>query len=93
MLTSAARTVPAAKGCLMEITNLGKANGLPPVDWAAIAEKLDAGSAPAAGAANSRTTWLSTMNEDGSPRAEASSPGTGRRYLVAVRGSAGQIQE
>jgi hypothetical protein len=35
-----------AKGCLMEITNLGKAEGLPPVDWAAVAEKLDAGSAP-----------------------------------------------
>ena len=30
----------------MEITNLGKADGLPPVDWAAIAAKLDAGSAP-----------------------------------------------
>ena len=27
----------------MEITNLGKADGLPPVDWAAVAEKLDAG--------------------------------------------------
>jgi hypothetical protein len=26
----------------MEITNLGKADGLPPVDWAAVAEKLDA---------------------------------------------------
>ena len=25
----------AGKGCLMEITNLGKADGLPPVDWAA----------------------------------------------------------
>jgi hypothetical protein len=31
----------------MEITNLGKADGLPPVDWAAVAEKLGAGSAPA----------------------------------------------
>src|SRR5256885_16401828 len=51
----------------MEITNLGKADGLPPVDWAAVAGKLDAGSAPAPDAANSRTTWLSTVNEDGSP--------------------------
>ena len=34
----------------MEITNLGEADGLPPVDWAAVAEKLDAGSAPAPGA-------------------------------------------
>src|SRR5258708_8744197 len=59
------------KGCLMEITNLGKADGLPPVDWAAVAEKLDAGSAPAADAVNSRTTWLSTINEDGSPHVTA----------------------
>src|SRR2546430_13389876 len=59
------------KGCLMEITNLGKADGLPPVDWAAVAEKLDAGSAPSPDAANSRTTWLSTVNEDGSPHVTA----------------------
>src|SRR5713101_7558728 len=55
----------------MEITNLGKADGLPPVDWAAVAEKLHAGSAPAPDAANSRTTWLSTINEDGSPHVTA----------------------
>src|SRR6185437_7137059 len=55
----------------MEITNLGKADGLPPVDWAAVAEKLDAGSAPAADAHNSRTTWLTTINEDGSPHVTA----------------------
>jgi hypothetical protein len=40
----------------MEITNLGEADGLPPVDWAVVAEKLDAGSAPAPDALNSRTT-------------------------------------
>ncbi len=55
----------------MEIINLGKADGLLPVDWAAVVEKLDAGSAPAADAANSRTTWLSTVNEDGSPHVTA----------------------
>jgi Pyridoxamine 5'-phosphate oxidase len=55
----------------MEITNLGKADGLPPVDWAAVAEKLDAGSAPAPDGVNSRTTWLSTINEDGSPHVTA----------------------
>src|SRR5580693_478462 len=55
----------------MEITNLGKADGLPPVDWAAVAEKLDAGSAPAPDALNSRATWLSTINEDGSPHVTA----------------------
>jgi len=51
----------------MEIVNIGRADGLPPVDWAAIAAKLDAGSAPAPDALNARTTWLSTVNEDGSP--------------------------
>jgi pyridoxine/pyridoxamine 5'-phosphate oxidase len=55
----------------MEITNLGQADGLPPVDWAAVAEKLDAASAPAPDAMNSRTTWLSTVNEDGSPHVTA----------------------
>ena len=55
----------------MEIINLGKADGLPPVDWAAVAEKLDAGPAPAPDAPNSRTTWLSTINQDGSPHVTA----------------------
>src|SRR6266700_2452787 len=59
------------KGCLMEIINLGKADGLPPVDWAAVVEKLAAGSAPAPEAVNSRTTWLSTISEDGSPHVTA----------------------
>src|SRR3982751_4134817 len=51
----------------MEIINLGEVDGLLPVDWAAIVAKLAAGSAPAPDGANSRTTWLSTVNEDGSP--------------------------
>src|SRR5260370_272775 len=55
----------------MEIINLGKADGLPPVDWAVVAGKLDAGSAPRPDAVNSRTTWLSTVNEDGSPHVTA----------------------
>jgi hypothetical protein len=59
------------KGCLMEIINLGKADGLPPVDWAAVVENLAARSAPAPDAVNSRTTWLSTVNEDGSPHVTA----------------------
>jgi hypothetical protein len=50
----------------MEITNLGQADGLPPVDLAVIADKLGARPAPDPDAANSRTTWLSTINEDGS---------------------------
>ena len=55
----------------MEVTNLGAADGLPPVDWAAIVEKLEAGSAPAPDAHNARTTWLTTVNEDGSPHVTA----------------------
>jgi hypothetical protein len=55
----------------MEIINLGAADGLPPVNWDAVIEKLDAGSAPAPDAHNSRTTWLSTVNEDGSPHVTA----------------------
>ena len=55
----------------MKIINLGEADGLPPVEWAAVVEKLDAGSAPAPDAHNARTTWLATANEDGSPHVTA----------------------
>lgn len=55
----------------MEITNLGKADGLPRVDWAAVAAGLDAGSAPAPDAVNFRSTWLATVNQDGSPHVTA----------------------
>ena len=55
----------------MEVINLGAGDGLPPVDWVAVTEKLDAGSAPAPDAHNARTTWLATVNEDGSPHVTA----------------------
>jgi hypothetical protein len=55
----------------MEIINLGAADGLPPVEWAAVTEKLDAGSAPDPDAHNSRTTWLTTVNANGSPHVTA----------------------
>ena len=55
----------------MEIINLGEADGLPPVDWVAVVEKLESGSAPAPDAMNSRTTWLCTVNADGSPHVTA----------------------
>jgi pyridoxine/pyridoxamine 5'-phosphate oxidase len=55
----------------MEISNLGAADGLPPVNWADVIEKLDAGSAPAPEAHNARTTWLATVNDDGSPHVTA----------------------
>lgn len=55
----------------METINLGKAEGLPPVDWAAVVDKLETRSKPAPEGLNSRTTWLSTVNEDGSPHVTA----------------------
>ena len=55
----------------MEIVNLGAADDLPPVDWSAIVGKIDSGSAPERDAVNSRTTWLSTVNEDGSAHVTA----------------------
>ena len=55
----------------MKIVNLGESDGLPPVNWAAVVEQLDAGSAPAPDAHNARTTWLATINEDGSPHVTA----------------------
>ena len=55
----------------MEIVNLGAADGLPPVDWTAVVDKLDAGSPPAPDAHNARTTWLATVGEDGRPHVTA----------------------
>lgn len=55
----------------MEIINLGEADGLPPVSWEAVVEKLASGLPPAPDAHNSRTTWLTTINEDGSPHVTA----------------------
>lgn len=55
----------------MEIINLGAKDGLPALNWEAIVEKLDAGSAPAPEAHNSHTKWLATINEDGSPHVTA----------------------
>ena len=55
----------------MKTINLGAAEGLPPVDWTQVSEKLDARSAPAPDAHNARTTWLATVNEDGSPHVTA----------------------
>lgn len=55
----------------MEIINLGAQEGLPPVDWTIVTEKLDAGSTPTRDAHNARTTWLATVNEDNSPHVTA----------------------
>lgn len=55
----------------MEIINLGGQEGLPPVEWEPIADKLERGVAPDPSAHNARTTWLTTINEDGSPHVTA----------------------
>jgi hypothetical protein len=55
----------------MDVVNLGAVDGLPPVDWPGIVEELGAGSRPAPDAHNARTTWLATINEDGSPHVTA----------------------
>src|SRR5258708_7301589 len=55
----------------MQISNLGDADGLPAVEWATVVEKLASGPAPATDALNCRTTWLSTINDDGSPHVTA----------------------
>ncbi len=55
----------------MEVINLGAAEGLPPVNWADVVEKLDSRSHPAPDAHNARTTWLATVNKDGSPHVTA----------------------
>ena len=55
----------------MKIINLGAADGLSPVDWEEVIKKIEAGSAPAPDAHNARTTWLATVNEDGSPHVTA----------------------
>jgi PPOX class probable F420-dependent enzyme len=51
----------------VETINLGAADGLPSVDWAAVLVKLEAGTSPASDAPNARTTWLTTVNDDGGP--------------------------
>lgn len=51
----------------METINLGTKDNLPPVDWAAIVATLEVGAAPAADAHNAHSTWLTTVNADGSP--------------------------
>lgn len=55
----------------MEILNVGAADGLPPVDWDAVVEKLVSGSAPDPDAHNARTKWLATINQDGTPHVTA----------------------
>jgi hypothetical protein len=55
----------------MQSVNLGVADGLPPVEWDVALAKLETGTPPEPGAHNCGTTWLTTVNEDGSPHVTA----------------------
>src|SRR3954463_3317501 len=61
----------ALRGGRVETINLGAADGLPAGEGGGVVEKLQSGSAPAPDALNSRTTWLATVNQDGSPHVTA----------------------
>jgi len=61
----------SGEGMTVETINLGKADGLPPVEWTTVVERLEARDAPEPDAHNARTTWLCTLNEDGSPHVTA----------------------
>ena len=50
---------------------MGRGDDLPPVDWNVITERIADGSPPAPDAHNARTTWLTTLNDDGSPHVTA----------------------
>jgi hypothetical protein len=53
----------------METRNLGKLYDLPTLDWAPIAARLERGytQAPGTGGPDRHSTWLATINADGSP--------------------------
>jgi hypothetical protein len=53
----------------VKATNLADLYGLPPLDWAGIASRLDQGVnlAPETGGPNRHSCWLATINRDGSP--------------------------
>jgi hypothetical protein len=55
----------------VEVVNLGSVDGLQPVHWPTVAERLNARRGPAPDALNARSTWLATINEDGSPHVTA----------------------
>jgi hypothetical protein len=57
----------------MDATNLADLYDLPTLEWAPIQARLDAGlsQAPASGGPNRHTSWLTTLNADGSPHVTA----------------------
>jgi PPOX class probable F420-dependent enzyme len=57
----------------MDTINLAESDGLPPIEWAFVRDQLDTGvpPAPTANTTSRRTTWLTTVNPDGSPHVSA----------------------
>src|SRR4051812_4698936 len=58
---------------IMKAKNLADLYGLAPLEWADIRSRLDRGlpQAPGTGGPNRHTSWLSTINADGSPHVTA----------------------
>src|SRR5918992_2566785 len=58
---------------IVETKTLADLYALPPVDWAAVTAPLDRGvtQAPDTGGPDRHTTWLTTINADGSPHVTA----------------------
>ena len=54
-----------------KITNIGAGDGLEPCSGKQVQERLNAGEPPAVWAPHQRTTWLTTVNADGSPHVTA----------------------
>ena len=53
----------------MDVINLDRIYGSPPIEWPRIARRLERGltQAPGTGGPNRHTCWLATINQDGSP--------------------------
>jgi hypothetical protein len=63
------RLLPVIRRTIMETTNLADLYGLPTIDWATIEGRLARGvtQAPGTGGPDRHTSWLATVNRDGSP--------------------------
>jgi PPOX class probable F420-dependent enzyme len=60
---------PVTRLSVVDSANLADLYGLPPVDWAGIEDRLALGvtQAPGTGGPDRHTSWLATVNLDGSP--------------------------
>jgi PPOX class probable F420-dependent enzyme len=68
-MTAIASPFVLGYGSIMETTNLADLYGLPSIDWTIIEDRLARGctQAPGTGGPNRHTSWLATINRDGSP--------------------------